>query len=77
MDLFIFHHRRIQHATHQPFGQRIRHPHVKKQVRLFAVVDDIQHLLAQGEHFIRIAEHQLAQLTGLNPTALALEQLAL
>ena len=77
VDLLIFDYRRIQHAAHQPLGQRIRHAHVKEQVRLFAVVDDIQHLLAQGEHFVRIAENQFTQFAGFNPTPLTLEQLPL
>ena len=77
MDLFIFHHRGIQHAAHQPFGQRIRHADVKEQVRLFAIVDDIQHLLAQGEHLVRIAKDQFPKFAWLNPAAFTLEQLAL
>ena len=32
VDLFVFDYRRIQHAAHQPFGQRIRYAHVKEQV---------------------------------------------
>ena len=77
VDLLVFDHRRIQHAAHQPFGQRIRHANIKEQVRLFAVVDDIQHLLAKGKHFVRVAENQLTQLAGFNPAPLTLEQLAL
>ena len=77
MNLFIFHHRRIQHAAYQPFRQRIRHPHVKEQVRLFAIVNDIQHLLAQGEHLVRIAEHQFTQLARLNATPFPLKKLSL
>ena len=77
MDLFILHHGGIQHTAHQAFGERIRNPHVKQQVRLFAIVDDIKHLLAERKHAIGVAEHQFSQLAGLNAPPLTLEQLAL
>ena len=77
MNLLILNDGGIQHAAYQPFRQRIRHAHVKEEVRLFAIVNDIQHLLAQGEHLVRIAEHQLTQLARLNATPFPLKKLSL
>ena len=48
----------IKYAANQPFRQRIRDTNTKQQMRLFTVVNDIEHFLAQRKHAIRIAEHQ-------------------
>ena len=60
MDLFILDDGGIQYAAHQPFRQRIRNANIEQQIRLFTVVNDVEHFLAQRKHAIRIAENQLA-----------------
>ena len=73
MNLLALNDSGIQHAADQPFRERIGHADVKQQVRLFAIVDDVEHLLAEGKHPVGIAKNQLPQLARLKPPSLSLK----
>ena len=65
-----------QHPAGKTLGECIGDADVEQDLALLAVIDDIQHLVGEAEHLVRIAKHQLAKLGGLKGAPLSDQQLA-